>query len=180
VEGLARAEALTLTPSLFPLISWEIIPDWQANHALVMWEHWLGACRRPFGRQSFGLFLEGQLVAVAVSCSTVNGRCAGMDRKEVVELARLCAHPDHTDMTRVALRLWRKVAPLAWSREYWPVKALVSYSNALRHTGDIYRFDGWKKWGETRGGEKTDSRTGDRVQCESKKVWTYVLIPEAA
>jgi hypothetical protein len=138
--------------NLYPLISFDFIKDVLADEKLAEWGHWLGGCNRPFGRQSFGLFLGGELVSVAVSASTVNAKCGGYDRQEVVELARLASHPDHRDMTRVCLRLWRKVAGELWSRKYWPVEALVSYSDNTRHKGDIYRFDGWKKIKEVPGG----------------------------
>lgn len=160
---------------MFPLMAWELIPDAIADSKLVEWGHWLGGCNRPFGRHSFGLSLEAEIVAVAVSASTVAPRCGGMARKEVVELARLCSHPDHTDLTRVALRLWRKTAPTAWGREYWPVRAVVSYSNSIRHTGDIYRFDGWKNIFDVPGEVNTDSRTGKKRKTDPKKVWVFHL-----
>jgi hypothetical protein len=90
---------------LFPLVAWGRCEDDAADAALVRWGHWLGGCNRPFGRQSFGLWLAGELVAVAVSASTVNKTCACYRRQECVELARLCSHPEHRDLTRVALRL---------------------------------------------------------------------------
>jgi hypothetical protein len=99
-----------MTQSLYPVVAFDLIDNEQADAALQEWGHWLGGCNRPFGRQSWGLLLAGELVAVAVSASTVNAKCGGYGRQEVVELARLCAHPEHRDLTRVALRLWRKVA----------------------------------------------------------------------
>ena len=139
---------------LLPLVAWDRIANEVADRLLTEWGHWLGGCNRPFGRQSWGLWLDGQVVAVAVSASTVNARCGGYNRREVVELARLCAHPDHRDLTRVALRLWRKTAARAWAARYWPVRAYVSYSDATRHRGDVYRFDGWRKVADTRGGHR--------------------------
>jgi hypothetical protein len=78
-------------------------------------------------------------------------------------------------MTRVALRLWRKTAAAEWY--FWPVRAYVSYANAIRHTGDIYRFDGWKKAGEVKGG--TATARGKRVVYEPKSVWVYRLAAKA-
>lgn len=163
--------------SLFPLVSFQAIDNPEADDALKRWGHWLGACNRPFGRQSFGLFLGCHLVAVAVSASTVNARCGGFNRCEVVELARLCADPCHRDMTRVALRLWRKMAPACWT--YWQVVALVSYANAIRHKGDIYRFDGWTKVAEVKGGapgvRKTNWKRPRTAPYEAKTVWVFDL-----
>jgi hypothetical protein len=96
----------------------------------------------------------------------------------VVELARLCAHPDHRELTRVALRLWRVLAPVAWGRAYWPVKALVSYANAVRHKGDIYRFDGWRKVADVKGGSPGTGTTWGRPRkagYEAKSVWAFDL-----
>lgn len=161
--------------NMFPIIAFDLIPNEDADARLVEWGHWLGGCNRPFGRQSFGLFVHNELLAVAVSASTVNGRCGGYERQQVVELARLCAHPDHRDLTRVALRLWRKIAPQCWSAHYWPVTACVSYSNAIRHKGDIYRFDGWRKVADTHGG-KCGVNTGwtrPRHNYDPKAIWVY-------
>jgi hypothetical protein len=159
----------------FPIVAFDVIENDEADLRLQEWGHWLGACNRPFGRQSFGLFIHNALVAVAVSASTVNGHCAGYKRSEVIELARLCAHPDHRDMTRVAIRLWRSIAPKAWP--YWDSIALVSYSNAIRHKGDIYRFDGWTKVASVKGG-KCGVNTGwtrPRHNYDPKDVWVWAL-----
>lgn len=165
----------TLSPGAFPVVAFDRIDDAAADNALVAWGHWLGACNRPFGRQSFGLFIEQALLAVAVSASTVNGHCGGFDRAEVVELARLCAHPHHRDLTRVALRLWRKISPGFWSGQYWPVVALVAYSDSTRHTGDLYRFDGWKKVADARGSEVANWGRGKR-RINPKRVWAFRLV----
>jgi len=165
--------------NMFPLVRWDLIDNDEADKALEEWGHWLGGCNRPFGRQSFGLFLEDRLVAVAVSASTVNAKCGGYDRQECVELARLCAHPDHRDMTRVALRLWRKTAAQMWP--HWKARVLVSYSNAIRHKGDIYRFDGWTKVGDVSGGTPGSTWARPRKKAyDPKAVWVYVLTVEAA
>jgi len=146
-----------------------------ADESLRAWGHWLGGCNRPFGRQSFGLWFDGALVGVAVSASTVNGKCGCFVRSEVVELARLCCHPDHRDLTRVLLRLWRKSALANWSQRYWPCIAAVSYANAIRHKGDIYRFDGWVKIADVRGGVagQTWQDKGKRKSYDPKSVWAW-------
>jgi hypothetical protein len=160
--------------SLFPLAAWDRCNDAVADAALVRWGHWLGGCNRSFGRQSFGLWLAGELVAVAVSASTVNKSCAGYRRQECVELARLCSHPEHRDLTQVALRLWRVTAASEWSAHYWPVRAYVAYSNRLRHSGDLYRFDGWRRVADVPGGVAGGNWSRAR-RYEPKSVWTYPL-----
>ncbi len=171
----AMAPAADVPMLSLPLIGFEGVSNEDADARLVEWGHWLGGCNRPFGRQSFGLLLNGELVSVAVSASTVNARCGGFGRQECVELARLCSHPDHRDLTRPMLRLWRKVAPTCWP--YWPVRALVSYADSTRHKGDIYRFDGWRKVADVRGGTAGGSWQRGKKYA-AKTVWTFEL-PEA-
>jgi hypothetical protein len=161
---------------MFPLVSFDLIDDALANEKLVAWGHWLEGCERPFGRQSFGLYVESELLSVAVSASTVNGTCGPYQRQECVELARLCSAPEHRDLTRPALRLWRKVGPAAWARAYWPVRGCVSYQNAVRHTGDIYRHDGWIRVKFARGGKSGPNSTWTRSkEYDPKWLWVWPL-----
>jgi len=167
---------------MFPLVAFERIDDGLADARLIEWGHWLGGCNRPCGgRQSFGLFLEGDLISVAVSAMTIGPRSAERDRRTVVELARLCSDPAHRDMTRVAIRLWRKCAASAWSSKYWPVEAYISYANRNRHTGDVYRFDGWQRWGNTRSGSvgKNARWSEPGLKIEPKSIWVFPLEADA-
>jgi hypothetical protein len=159
--------------TLFPLATFDAIEDAVADAALVTWGHWLEGCARPFGRQSFGLFVSTELIAVAVSASTAGASAGGWSRFAVVELVRLCARPDQRWATRVALRLWREIAPRCWAK-YWPVEAVVSYQNAVRHTGNIYRFDGWTMVGEVPGSTGGGTYSAKKP-AERKAVWVYVL-----
>ena len=57
---------------------------------------------------------------------------------------------------------------------YWPIRALVSYSDSTRHTGDIYRFDGWRRVTETRGGTTGKNAGWSRAKkINPKAVWTF-------
>lgn len=164
---------------MFPLAAFDVIDNAVADHVLRAWGHWLGGCNRPFGRQSFGLFVAGELVSVAVSASTVNKTCGGWPRGDVVELARLCSEPSQRWATRVMLRLWRELAPRVWAAKYWAVKAVVSYANAIRHKGDIYRFDGWSKVADTKGSGGGGTYSTPKP-VEPKSVWVYVIEAAAA
>lgn len=165
--------------TLFPLAAFDRIDRQMSDARLVAWGHYLDVCDRPFGLQDFGLFVKGELVSVAVSASTVSATCAGRPRLTIVELARLCTHPQYRWATRLCLRLWREIAPEEWRREYWPVAAAVSYQSAVRHTGNIYRFDGWTKVASTAGsgGGGTYSTKKPR---EPKDVWLYSYTERAA
>lgn len=165
--------------TMFPLVTFDHLDHERADALLVDWGHYLGGCTRPFGRHSFALTVaDCGPIAVAVSASTVNETCAGWPRREVVELVRLCAAPTHRWATRVALRLWREIAPGEWGRDYWPVRALVSYANTAQgHKGDIYRFDGWEKAAEVRGGVAGGNWTRGK-RYDPKSVWVYRLRAE--
>lgn len=163
----------------FPLVSFDLIEDSEADALLVQWDHWLGGCNRPFGRQSFGLKMGERIVSVAVSASTVNASCGGY---QVVELARLCSDPSERWASRVCLRLWRETAAKCWQEqygrksEYWDVIALVSYSNAIRHKGDLYRFDGWTKVADVPGGVAgTTWKRPRKNTFDPKAVWIWKL-----
>lgn len=164
---------------MFPLVAFDRIDNQEADRLLERWGHWLGGCGRPFGRQSFGLFIGPDIVSVAVSASTVNETCGGWSRQEVVELARQASSPEHRQFTRVCVRLWREMAPQVWAGKYWPVSAVVSYHNRNRHLGNIYRFDGWTKVADVPG--STGGGTWSTQQSkEPKSVWVYDLRRAAA
>lgn len=143
--------ALFPEPHRFPVLSIAPCTDRRANALLVDWDHPLGACNRPFGQQAWTLDVEGDVVAVAVSASTVSKTLTDEQGRvwkgrgaegELVELARIARHPEHPFVLRPMLRLWREYLARTWP--YWPVGAAVSY--AMPGTpGDIYRFDGWKR-----------------------------------
>lgn len=134
-----------------PLFFEEIRPD-QANELIEEWGHPLGPCNRPYLSRAWGLAIDGQAVAVAMSASTVGATSAGYKRAQVVELARIARHPDHRGIMRVMLRLWRDYFAARWDGWDGPVRAAVSYAlPADEHgkgTGNLYRFDGWTLWGK--------------------------------
>jgi len=168
-----------VTASLFPSFGFDMIDSAVANAAVREWGHDLGECHRPFATQSFGLHREGQLVAVAMSASTVSATCGDWQRKECVELVRCIRHPEHPLVMRVAVLLWMVLAPVAWSNAYWPVRMCVSYSNTTRgHDGKLYQLAGWKKWGKCRGGVAGGNWTRGKTY-DDKVLWYYEPEKEA-
>lgn len=143
-----------MSNGLFPLVALSSISNDHANELLVKWEHKLGPCNRPFRTESFGLFINDEPVAVAMSCSIVHGPVAGYETKQVVELARLCA--SNAWCNRVMLRLWREVCAPRY--KCWTPEAVVSYSHNGLHKGSLYRNDGWEKVKEDCG---TDGKGGN-------------------
>lgn len=154
---------------ILPIVGFDMIDNHLANDLLVAWKHEEGACNRPFLIQSFALHVRNfGPVAVAVSASTVSATCGGMACTEILELARLCTHPDYRWATRVTLRLWRQIAPSCYS---WHPRALVSYAKDGK-TGDVYRFDGWRRHAEVSpsGGGGTWSK---RAPGKKKTLWVF-------
>lgn len=151
-----------------------VSPD-EANNRLVAWQHKLGAVNRPYGSEAFSLEIDGRIIAVAVSASTVSSTVAGYRRQEVVELARLCAEPDNHWANRVLLRIWREVLAPRWA--YWPVRAAISYSHNAMHKGGLYRADGWEKirddCGSGGGGTYSSKRAATDVVAGKKTLWVW-------
>lgn len=163
-------------PSLEQVGGLRLVDGGFADELLTSWDHPLGECNRPFGRQDFVFDLDGYPIALATSASTVSKTVAGFTRYQVTELARIARHPDHPHILRVMLRLWRCYCAQRWP--YWPVSAAVSYAMPGT-TGDIYRFDGWERVGKcqvSRGGG-TWTLTSPKVsQIDDgvKTLWRYV------
>lgn len=136
------------------------------NDHLSAWSHAMGPVRRPSAGWSHGLCHRGALVAVVATDTLIRSHVAGFSRAEAVELSRLCAA--RQDLCRVALRLWRVFVFPALA-ETRGVRWALSYQDARRHSGDLYRFDGWVMLGRSRSG--VDPRTG-RVGRD-KRIWGW-------
>lgn len=162
--------------NFFPLVAWDRIANSEANAKCEEWKHYLGGCNRPYGRISFGLFVGGELVSVSVAAFLVKASIYTFGRTDSCELARLCTHPEHRDMTRVALRLFRKTIGDEWTREYFPPTALLSYHRRDTHKGDIYRFDGWTFLRWTKAARVGEGSGHSKPQTiHSKGLWVYPL-----
>lgn len=155
-----------LSPGDWP-VRFEAIRREDLNACLTAWGHKMGPVRRPTGGWSHGLFHGDALVAVAATDTLIRAQFAGLGREEAVELSCLCAA--RPDLCRVVLRLWRAfVFPeLAAKRGYsWA----VSYQDAQVHSGNLYRFDGWRRLSVSRSG--IDTRPGAPVGARLSGVGT--------
>lgn len=136
-----------------------------ANEKLEEWGHAMGPLHR--GNQAaicHGLFFGCQLVAVTTTSTLISPQAAGGDytRENTCELSRLCA--DRAGICRVALRLWREaVFPDL------PYTFALSYQDADLHSGNTYRFDGWKRVAFSHSG--VDTRSGRRGR--NKWIWVW-------
>lgn len=156
---------------LSPLIHVEPIDRADLNRLLVRWEHRMG----PYTRPSFAieahhaLFQRGEPVAVTAAGETVREVVGqtGIRRHRIVELARLCAA--RPGLCRPMLRLWREMLFPDIAAVHGRDLA-VSYQDAVLHSGDVYRFDGWFMMGDA-GGGGPDTRTGRPGR--KMKVWGW-------
>ena len=150
-----------------PLVSFDLIDIDEANRALVEWGHRMGPIIRPIGLLvATGLRHDGRLVAITVAADLIRESCAGKDRSEAIELARLCA--SRSDLCRAVLRLWREFYFPAL-RQQWA----LSYQDEGLHTGNTYRWDGWVRLARSRSG--TDPRGNRRGR--NKTIWGWHADP---
>ena len=157
----------------------------EANDLLVRWAHKLGPINRPFRSDGWLFLVDGVPVSVAVTASIVSSHISDDDgnplyrRTEVVELARLASCECWAN--RLMLRWWREVGALRWP--CWSVKAAVSYHHEGLHTGDLYRFDGWRKvrsgCGSSGGGTWSSQRGAADAVTGPKSLWLWKYQPSA-
>lgn len=146
----------------------------QANLLIDRWGHPLGAYRRPFGYQAWAYVVDGEPIGVAVGASTVSAAVySDLNRRDVVELARIVRSPAHPRALRALLRVWTDYLAPRWP--YWPVQAAVSYALPNK-AGNLYAFDGWTRVGERRpstGGGTWSSRPVPLVAAGRKTLFVY-------
>lgn len=160
-----------MTGNLFqPIVSFDAITLPELNRCLVAWGHKMGPWNRPdYGNARFhGLRHDGDLVAVTALDQLITAEVQGLRRDQAIELGRVCAA--RPGLNRVAVRLWREFVFPAVCRERGVTWA-ISYQDAVLHSGDLYRFDGWVKLGTSSSG--TDARSG--AKGRRKVIWGWQL-----
>lgn len=163
---------------LNPLITFDTVDSDELNRCLSAWKHKMGPLHRPrYGIHggAHGLRHEGQLVAVVATERMIAKETCGLTRHHAFELARVCAQ--RPGLCRVAVRLWREfVFPAFAPAGGWTWA--ISYQDAVQHSGDLYRMDGWVRLGETSSGTDQRARDGTR-KGRRKVVWGWSADPEA-
>lgn len=165
LQVITQPAQMTLVP---PIVALETIDRNRLNQCLVAWGHQMGPWKRPFEQFEWlhGLSHNGDLVAVTAAGTLIRARCGGFDRSEAIELGRVCAARPHVN--RAMLRLWREfVFPAICAVHGYT--AVISYQDAALHSGNLYRFDGWRVVGTSRSG--SDMRGNRRGR--SKKIWAW-------
>lgn len=152
---------------MFPLATFDRVSLALANDLLVSWGHRMGPLERGNSGSLYAhaLIANSAPVAVVTTSSLIRERVGGglqhMTRENTVELSRLCAGEPWA--CRVALRLWRELV-FPGTHATWA----ISYQDAAMHSGNVYRFDGWRRAGFSSSG--TDSRSGRR----GRRKWIWV------
>jgi hypothetical protein len=155
-----NAYQLTL---MAPLASFEVISQETLNQCLLQWSHKMGPLLRPMHRPCcYGLMHNGEIIGVIACSSLIPEQIAGLTRENTIEVSRLCAA--RPGLCRVVLRLWRELVFPFMGYEY-----AISYQDEELHTGNTYRFDGWKPLTRTRSG--TDQRSGRKGRKKTVWVW---------
>ena len=154
---------------LFPVVSLSPISLEEANNCLSKWEHKMGPLNRPQFEedQCFGLIGDRGLHGVITQSQLISKNVAGrtdLTRANTCEVSRLCAARPH--ICRAVLRLWREFVFPDSGYQF-----VISYQDADLHNGNTYRFDGWKKIGESRSGP--DRRSGRKGR--NKVIWMWSL-----
>jgi len=136
---------------ILPVVHIEAIDRAELNRWLSAWGHRMGEFHRPSYaiEAHHALMHNGRPVAVTAASETVREVVGqtGIRREQCVELARLCAARPH--LCRAMLRLWREFVFPAVA-DVHRRQIAISYQDADLHTGQTYRFDGWRMIG--RGG----------------------------
>lgn len=152
-----------------PLIRFDPICQDLANKKLIEWKHKMGVLHR--GNQKaicHGLFEQDNLLGVTMASTLITPQAAGglLLRSDTIELSRLCA--SRSELCRVILRLWREFVFPQLGYTF-----AMSYQDADLHTGNTYRFDGWKRIAHSNSG--TDTRSGRTGRSKYLWVWPPTL-----
>ena len=153
-----------------PFVSFDTIGRDEMNDCLVAWGHQMGPIERPEYRRpvDFVLRENGEPVAVMAADPLIRPTC-GFTRADAFELSRLCAA--RHGLCSMAMKLWRTFAYPAIVRA-WGAPWVVSYQDAARHTGTLYRFDHWLIVGYSTSGSDPRALPGT-ASVRRKKIWGW-------
>lgn len=125
----------------------------------------------------FGVFLDGEMVGVAIWSSPV-AQNRFKDGAKMLELRRLAlsAKCPRNSASRVLGIMERKIR-----KEFPNVTRLISYQDTSRHAGTIYKAAGWKNaatTGFTSWSTKKRERNADQTSA-AKVRWEFTLKEES-
>ena len=144
-------------------VSLEPTPLATVRRLLDEWGHSRGYISRPIPCDAHVLRAHGRAVALTVTSELVHPPIAGnLYRDDAVELARLCSADPA--WTRVALRVWREAVWPPYRRKW-----AITYVEDHVHTGDTFRFDGWRRL--ARVGPAREPQTGRKTGPKTIYGW---------
>lgn len=155
-----------------PLFVFDRIDREELNDCLVRWDHKMGPIQRPEYTPPIDFVLRenGRPLFVIAADTLIRPTC-GLDRSEAFELSRMCADPARARISSLAMRMWRALAyPLivgAWGSPW-----VISYQDAARHTGNLYRYDGWLVLGYSVSGSDPRALPGTAA-VRRKVIWGW-------
>lgn len=153
-----------------PFISFDTIEREEMNRLLVAWDHAMGPLNRPqYGKPiDFVVRRHGEPVAV-IACDTLIRDTCGLTRANAFELSRLCG--PGRGMCSMAMKLWRQFAYPEIVRQ-WKTPWVISYQDATRHKGTLYRYDHWVVLGYSSGGGDPRAAAGT-VNARKRVIWGW-------
>lgn len=153
-----------------PMVSFDLIDREEANAALSAWAHKHGELHRPIFKDpiDYGVRERGDLVAV-ITTDTLIRPTQGFNRSQACEISRICA--DRAGLCHTALRLWKQFAFPAISRA-WGIRWVISYQDATRHAGELYRRNSFALIGYSSGGGDPRAAQGT-VNVRRRLIWAW-------
>lgn len=155
-----------------PLISFDRIDREEMNGLLVAWDHQMGPIMRPEFTSPIDFVLResGRPIAVIAADTLIRETCS-LTRQQAFEMSRMCSAPGRRGVSSMAMRMWRAFAyPLI--AEAWGTPWVISYQDAARHTGNLYRYDGWLIAGYSVSGSDDRALPGT-AKVRRKKIWAW-------
>ena len=161
-----------------PFVSFDTIDRDEMNRLLVQWDHKMGPLNRPqYGKPiDFVVRRHGDPVAV-IACDTLIRETCELTRNDAFELSRLCG-PER-GMCSMAMKLWRQFAYPEIARAWFPALVrdelspwVISYQDATRHAGTLYRYDHWLVLGYSSGGSDPRAAAGT-VNARKRVIWGW-------
>jgi hypothetical protein len=155
-----------------PFVSLDLIDREEMNRCLVAWDHKMGPLNRPeyTAPIDYALWQNGKPIAIVAADTLIRDTC-GFTRADAFEMSRMCAAPGHRGLSSLMMRLWRAFAYPEIVR-VWGSPWVISYQDAVRHSGNLYRYDGWLKLAYTTSGTDPRALPGT-ASVRHKVVWGW-------
>jgi antitoxin VapB len=161
-----------------PYISFDLIGRDELNRCLRAWGHKMGPLQRPLFKApcDYVLRLRGEPLAVVASDTLIRPTCE-LTRGTAFEMSRMCSAPGHRGISSLMMRMWRAFAYPQIVRA-WGAPWVISYQDAVGHTGNLYRYDGWLLIGYSVSGKDPRALPGTTA-VRRKKIWAWNADPAA-